>query len=44
MRITSAVSSGVFSVTLDFGANAFTGANRFLEISARLSGASDLFC
>src|SRR6266702_5324209 len=29
------VSSGVFTVTLDFGANAFPGANRFLEISAR---------
>src|SRR5262245_12134433 len=34
------VSSGVFSVTLDFGASAFTGPDRFLEISARLSGAS----
>ncbi len=34
------VSSGVFTVTLDFGANAFPGANRFLEISARHS--SDL--
>src|SRR2546425_8215610 len=34
------VSSGIFTVTLDFGANAFPGANRFLEISARLSGAS----
>src|SRR5439155_542806 len=33
------VSAGVFSVTLDFGANSFPGANRFLEISARLSGA-----
>src|SRR5438132_11465824 len=33
------VNSGVFSVTLDFGANAFPGANRFLEASARLSGA-----
>src|SRR5436309_10643396 len=29
------VSGGVFTVTLDFGANAFPGANRFLEISAR---------
>ncbi|HXM36474.1 MAG TPA: tail fiber domain-containing protein, partial [Pyrinomonadaceae bacterium] len=36
---TVAVSSGVFTVTLDFGGNAFSGANRFLEISARLSGA-----
>src|SRR6266568_3377913 len=34
------VNSGFFSVTLDFGANAFPGANRFLETSARLSGAS----
>src|SRR5256886_11102508 len=34
------VSSGIFTVTLDFGANAFPGTNRFLEISARLTGAS----
>src|SRR5438874_12676488 len=34
------VSGGIFTVTLDFGANAFPGANRFLEINARLSGAS----
>src|SRR5256712_4324506 len=33
------VSGGVFTVTLDFGANAFPGASRFLEISAQLSGA-----
>lgn len=33
------VSNGVFSVTLDFGANSFPGANRFLEISARTVGA-----
>ncbi len=33
-----AVSAGIFTVTLDFGANAFPGTNRFLEISARLSG------
>jgi hypothetical protein len=33
------VSAGVFTVTLDFGANAFSGPNRFLEISARPSGA-----
>jgi len=32
------VSAGVFGVTLDFGANSFSGANRFLEISARVSG------
>ncbi|HEX3230955.1 MAG TPA: hypothetical protein VHQ95_18400, partial [Pyrinomonadaceae bacterium] len=32
------ISAGVFTVTLDFGANAFTGASRFLEISMRPSG------
>jgi len=34
------VSSGIFTVTLDFGSGAFPGADRFLEISARMSGAS----
>ena len=34
-----AVSSGIFTVTLDFGASAFPGANRWLEISVRLAGA-----
>lgn len=29
------VSNGVFTVSLDFGANAFPGADRFLEISVR---------
>jgi hypothetical protein len=33
------VSSGVFTVTLDFGPNAFPGQSRFLEIGARPSGA-----
>src|SRR6266446_4014332 len=37
---TVAVSNGVFTVSLDFGANSFPGANRFLEISARPSGGS----
>jgi hypothetical protein len=32
------VTAGVFTVTLDFGASAFSGANRFLEISTRASG------
>jgi hypothetical protein len=32
------VSNGVFTVSLDFGASSFNGANRFLEISARPSG------
>lgn len=35
---TVAVSNGVFAVSLDFGPNAFNGANRFLEIRARPSG------
>lgn len=34
------VSAGIFTVQLDFGANAFPGTIRFLEISARLSGAA----
>ncbi len=33
-----AVSNGIFTVTLDFGAGAFPGASRFLEIGARASG------
>src|SRR5438067_190764 len=37
---TVAVSNGVFTVSLNFGANAFPGANRFLEISARPTGGS----
>jgi hypothetical protein len=32
------VSGGVFTVTLDFGANSFPGQGRFLEISTRSSG------
>ena len=32
------VVDGIFTVTLDFGAGAFTGANRFLEIGVKLSG------
>ena len=36
---TVAVSNGIFTVSLDFGANSFPGPNRFLEISARPSGA-----
>ena len=35
-----AVANGIFTVPLDFGANAFPGGNRFLEISACLSGAA----
>jgi len=32
------VSNGVFTTNLDFGANAFPGGNRFLEISVRPAG------
>src|ERR1044072_7593298 len=34
------VSGGIFTASLDFGVNAFPGASRFLEISARPSGGS----
>src|SRR5690348_874541 len=37
---TVAVSAGIFTVQLDFGASAFPGANRFLEIGARLTGSA----
>jgi len=33
-----AVVDGIFTVTLDFGAGAFNGANRFLEISVKPNG------
>jgi len=33
-----AVSDGIFSLTLDFGANAFSGADRFLQIIVRRTG------
>ena len=32
------VSSGVFTVQLDYGAAAFSGADRYLEIGVRLAG------
>src|SRR5437016_7638840 len=37
-RSAVAVANGIFTVQLDFGATAFPGADRFLEISARPSG------
>jgi hypothetical protein len=33
------VSAGIFTVALDFGANAFNGASRYLEVSTRPTGA-----
>ncbi|HQR33110.1 MAG TPA: hypothetical protein PLK30_10245 [Blastocatellia bacterium] len=38
---TVAVTNGVFTVTLDFGAAAFSGANRWAEISARPAGGAN---
>ena len=37
-----AVNNGVFTVSLDFGANAFPGASRFLEIALRPAGVGSL--
>lgn len=40
---TVAVSNGVFTVTLDFGANVFTGAERYLEIGGRPAGSGSAY-
>src|SRR5256885_1238396 len=37
-RLNVPVINGIFTVTLDFGANALPGANRFLEIGVRIAG------
>ncbi|MEO8135007.1 MAG: hypothetical protein ABI831_13620 [Betaproteobacteria bacterium] len=37
-RTNVVVANGVFTVQLDFGAGAFPGANRFLEIGVRITG------
>jgi trimeric autotransporter adhesin len=37
------VSSGTFTVTLDFGAGAFPGANRWLQIGVRTNGSGGAF-
>ncbi len=38
-----AVTGGVFSVSLDFGVNAFPGADRFLEVGVRPGGSGGAF-
>ncbi|HMV82829.1 MAG TPA: hypothetical protein PLD20_34565 [Blastocatellia bacterium] len=38
---TVAVSAGIFTVTLDFGANVFSGAARYLEIGVRPAGSAN---
>src|SRR5262245_30952929 len=37
------VSNGVFTVQLDYGASAFPGADRFLELGVRLAGSGDAY-
>src|SRR5688572_25679410 len=37
-RLNVKVSNGVYTVTLDYGAAVFTGADRFLEIGYRVAG------
>ena len=41
VRTPVAASAGVFTVTLDFGANVFNGAARYLEIAVRPAGSPD---
>src|SRR5262249_38964518 len=38
LRSTVSVTDGIFTVQLDFGVSAFSGANRFLEIGVRPAG------
>jgi|CZKM01.1.fsa_nt_gi formylglycine-generating enzyme required for sulfatase activity len=40
---TTAVSNGLFTVTLDFGAGVFTGADRWLDIGVRTNGAPGVY-
>ncbi len=39
----TSVSNGLFTVTLDFGASPFTGADRWLEIGVRTNGSAGAF-
>ena len=39
----TAVSNGLFTVTLDFGAGVFTGASRWLEIGVKTNGSTNAF-
>lgn len=43
VRTPVAASAGVFTVTLDFGANVFNGADRFLEIGVRPAGSANAY-
>src|SRR6185436_5864298 len=42
-NVSTAVSNGVFTTTLDFGANVFNGANSWLEIGVRPGGSATAF-
>src|SRR6185295_2679319 len=43
VRNPTAVSTGVFTVTLDFGANPFGGQDRYLEIGVRPAGSASAY-
>ena len=43
LTLNVAVSNGLFTVTLDFGANTLPGADRWLELGVRTNGSSAAF-